>query len=408
MYAALECIPDTELTWRWQRCQALLREQHPECGGMLVFSRPNIYYLSGHWGNGVFWLPAEGDPVFLARKGADRAALEAPGLRLGRFGSFRDIPGQLQHFGTPLSDILAVEKSGLTWTLGEMFASRLPDHRFVDGDQILHQAKAVKSEWELRKMALAGSRHEAVLLDDLPGILHPGMSERDIAVALWQAMFERGHQGMMRMQNPGEEIFLGHIAAGDSANYPSVFNGPVGLRGAHPAIPHMGYAGQTWQHGSPLVIDVGFCLEGYHTDRTQVYWAGPENSVTEQAHKAHVFCIAVQKWLAARLCPGAVPSALFREVWNWAREEGWEEGFMGLGANKVPFLGHGIGLAIDEPPVIASRFDRPLETNMVLALEPKIGLDGLGMVGVENSFVVTSEGGRSLTGSRWDICCVGR
>ncbi|MGM0645482.1 MAG: M24 family metallopeptidase [Thermodesulfobacteriota bacterium] len=406
MWTALERIPAEELSWRWHRCQELLQRLLPACGGILVFSRPNIYYLTGHWGNGVLWLPLEGAPVFLARKGLARAKLEIQDVRLDSLGSFRDIPKRLDALDTPLSETVAVEMGGLNWTLGEMLTSRLESYHFRNGDQALHQARAVKSDWEIRKMAIAGERHAAVLREDMPKVLRPGMTEREIGVLLWQAMFERGHQGMMRMQNPGEEIFLGHVAAGDSGNYPSVFNGPVGLRGAHPAVPHMGYAGQAWQQGTPLVLDVGFGLEGYHTDKTQVYWAGSRVSLPRQAQAAHEFCIGLQQWLATELRPGAVPSELFARAWRWAEEEGWGEGFMGLQENKVPFVGHGIGLAIDEPPVIARKFDQPLEANMVLALEPKIGIPQLGMVGVENSFVVTAEGGRSLTGTAWDMLCV--
>jgi Xaa-Pro aminopeptidase len=209
------------------------------------------------------------------------------------------------------------------------------------------------------------------------------------------------------MENWGEEIFLGHVSAGDHANYPSVFNGPVGLRGMHPAIPHMGSAGKRWEPGEPLVCDTGFVREGYHTDKTQVYWSGKREGIPPRAQKAHDFCIAVQQWVAERLRPGAVPSELAAHCFAWAEREGWEEGFMAAGGNKVRFLGHGIGLAIDEYPVIAKGFDAPLEEGMTLAIEPKIGIPGLGMVGVENTFEVLPAGGRCLTGGRYEIICVG-
>ena len=79
---------------------------------------------------------------------------------------------------------------------------------------------------------------------------------------------------------------------------------------------------------------------------------------------------------------------------------------MGLGENKVPFLGHGIGLAIDGWPAIAKGFDRPVEKGMVFALEPKHGIPGLGMVGVENTFEVTDVGAVCITGDRYDMVCV--
>ena len=79
---------------------------------------------------------------------------------------------------------------------------------------------------------------------------------------------------------------------------------------------------------------------------------------------------------------------------------------MGLGENKVNFVGHGNGLAIDEYPVIAKGFDLPLEAGMVLAIEPKIGIPGIGMVGTENTFEVTTQGGQSITGNNYDIITV--
>ena len=80
---------------------------------------------------------------------------------------------------------------------------------------------------------------------------------------------------------------------------------------------------------------------------------------------------------------------------------------MALAANKVAFLGHGIGLAIDGHPVIARGFDEPFETGMVMAVEPKLGIEGVGMVGVENTFEVTDAGGVCLTGDDYGIVCVG-
>jgi Xaa-Pro aminopeptidase len=72
--------------------------------------------------------------------------------------------------------------------------------------------------------------------------------------------------------------------------------------------------------------------------------------------------------------------------------------FMGFGERQVKFLGHGIGLTIDELPVLAKGFDEPLHENMVFAIEPKKGIKNVGMVGIENTFVITPQGGRCITG----------
>lgn len=399
-HLSLEQLPLSEARERAARLRSHLVELAPAASGILVFSRLAIYHLSGAWISGLLWIPLEAEPVLLCRKGFERARLDSPLERIGEYKSYSQLPGLLKDAGAPLGGTAAVEMSGLPWSMGEMLRSRLPGVELVSGDTALAWTRAVKTPWELAKLRLAGRRHDQALNDTLPGLIRPGMTEREIALAVWDAYYRHGHQGMMRMQNAGEEIFLGHVAAGDSANYPSVFNGPVGLRGAHPVLPFLGYAGKVWQRDEPLVLDCGFCLEGYHTDKTQVFWA-EEAVIPEDADRAHDFCLQIQEHLAARLLPGAVPAELYRDCIKIVLANGMGEGFMGLGGNKVGFLGHGIGLAIDEWPVIAPGFDRPLEENMVLALEPKIGLPSLGMVGVENTFVVTPQGGECLTGERF-------
>ena len=75
---------------------------------------------------------------------------------------------------------------------------------------------------------------------------------------------------------------------------------------------------------------------------------------------------------------------------------GFADNFMGA-TQKAKFIGHGIGLEINEMPVLAPRMKQELEPGMVFALEPKIVLLGIGPVGIENSWVVTAEGVEKLT-----------
>ena len=104
---------------------------------------------------------------------------------------------------------------------------------------------------------------------------------------------------------------------------------------------------------------------------------------------------------------GAIPSELYGLALGMAEKTSFSNDFMGLGASKVPFLGHGIGLCIDEWPVLAKRFDKPLQTGMTIAVEPKIGLAGIGMVGVENTWEITDNSAVCLSSTgRNEIICV--
>ncbi|RQV96968.1 M24 family metallopeptidase, partial [bacterium] len=106
------------------------------------------------------------------------------------------------------------------------------------------------------------------------------------------------------------------------------------------------------------------------------------------------------------LRPGNIPEVIYETIMD-SLTPGFKENFMGYGNRSVKFLGHGIGLTVDELPVLAAGFNEPLEENMVFAVEPKKGIAGIGMVGIENTFVVTPDGGRFITGNNPGLIMVG-
>lgn len=406
MFEALGHIPAGEIRRRQDAVRHHLADVAPEAGGILVFSRLNIYYLTGTLGQGVLWLPLDSAPVLLVRKGLDRARLESPLEHIHSYKSYSQMPGLCADAGSPLPHTVAVVMAGLSWQLGQLLERKLADRKFVPGDHAVALAKMIKSEWELDILRTCGKLHHEALCEMLPGMLHPGMTEREISHKSWEVFFAKGHQGMLRMQAHGEECFLGHVSAGDSGNYPSSFNGPLGLRGEHPAVPFMGHAAKVWQPEEPLMLDIGFQIDGYQTDKTQAYWSGPESSIPDEVRRAHEFCVEMQNRTAEHAKPGVTPAELYAYCIEQARKRGFAEGFMGLGDNKVPFIGHGIGLTVDEFPPLAAGFDMPLQEGMALALEPKQGIPGVGMVGVENTYEVTASGARCISGDRYEMICV--
>jgi Xaa-Pro aminopeptidase len=395
--------PTKELNYRWKRCRDLLHKYLPKADGAFVFSRVNIFYFTGTFANGVFWLPKEGEPILFCRRGAERAEIETPIKYIIPFNSYSNIAQTFENLGVTLPSQIATEMNGLSWSLSNSLTKHLPNIEFINGDQLIAMTRAKKSEWELQILRKAGEKHNKCLTKLLPSFLHEGINELEISHKISDLFYSEGHLGVLRMDTFGEEVFLGHIAVGDSANYPSVFNGPVGLRGAHPAVPFMGSEKIKWNSNMPLTVDNGFTLAGYQTDKTQVYWLGNKDSIPKSLQNAHNFCVEMQARVAEQLRPGVIPSQIWDQCADLAVKSPWGNGFMGLDGNKVSFVGHGIGLAIDEYPVLAKGFDLPLEEGMVLAIEPKIGIPDIGMVGTENTFEVTSKGGVSLTGNNYEI-----
>jgi len=406
MFEAIARIPRKELARRQGAVRKHLQTVAPRAGGILVFSRLNIYYLTGTFGQGVFWLPFEGEPVLMLRKGVNRARLEAGIDNIVSFKSYSELPALCADAGSPFTKTIAAVMAGLTWQLGSLLGSKLKEYALVPGDHAVALAKMIKSEFELDIMRRCGEKHHRCLHDILPEKIKPGMTEREISHKAWEVFFAEGHMGVLRMQAHDEECFLGHVAAGDSGNYPSSFNGPLGLRGEHPGSAFMGNAGKVWKKGEPLMMDIGFQIEGYHTDKTQAYFGGSKASIPDDVRKAHDFCVEMQDWVCENAYPGVTPTELYLYCVEQARKRGFAEGFMGLDENKVPFIGHGIGLTIDEFPPIAKGFDMPLEKGMTLAIEPKQGIRGVAMVGVENTFEITEKGARCISGDEYDMVAV--
>ena len=403
MFTSIEVIPTPELEARRARCRGILRERYPELSGIMVFSRSNIYYYTGTFAIGLLWLPLEGEPILAVRKGMERAALEAPATSTVAYKSYSQIAALMAEAGSAITDNFGVEQSGLSWALGNNFSKNFNSFGFKPVDDVLNRARSVKTPWELAKVREAGARHYQAMNNILPERMHYGMSGFDVSRTLWGIFAELGNTGGTRMSELGQEVVLGHVSVNENIAYPSYYNGPLGVKGIHPTAAYMGCSSEIWDKGGFVAIDVGFVWEGYNSDKTLLYFAGKEKDIPDWARRAQDCCMAIQARIAEQLKPGMIPSGLYRESLEMAAKAGYAEGYMGYAGNRVPFMGHSLGLQVDEWPVIANRFDEPLEENMVMALEPKITVPGKGMVGVENTFIVKAMGGECVSAGSADL-----
>jgi Xaa-Pro dipeptidase len=276
------------------------------------------------------------------------------------------------------------------------FRKYFPGPEVASLDRQVARIRAAKSAYELALLERAGAIHRQILEEGVALLLREEISEAEFACDLFSLMVRRGHQGVVRFGLFNADIVVGQIGFGESSLYPTSFDGPGGCVGIGPAAPVLGSRDRRLRKGDVVFVDIGCAVEGYHTDKTMVYMFG--RPLPDEAIAAHRRCVEIQRELAALLKPGAVPSEIYAAVMA-GLEPTFLEDFMGFGDRRASFLGHGVGLQIDEMPVLADGFDEPLAVGMVLALEPKKGVPGVGLVGIEDTFVVTPEGGRSLTGA---------
>lgn len=383
-------VPAREISQRVSRLQHRLLEGPVD--GALILDPLNMYYYTGTMQQGVFFVPRSGEPVFLVRRSYERAQQETPLKRVFPLKGFSQLRATLADLGLR-TNILGVAETTLSVSVFKTLATAFPRGTFTDISALLGIIRAVKSDYEVGLMRRAGARHEMVY-GAIPSMIREGMTEWELGAEIHKGMMALGYTGITRFAASGGELFMGIVSFGESGNYPTASVGPGGLMGLSPAFTLVG-GNKKLRRGEPIFVDTGFGYEGYFTDKTRVFSLGDPPASALDAYKV---CLDIQEAVRCRLKPGAIPSRIYEEVYNeFVYPRGFEKHFMGFGSNQVPFLGHGIGLAIDEFPVIAGKVHVPLEANMVIAVEPKKGLESIGLVGVENTFLVTPEGGEKLT-----------
>jgi len=385
-----DLVPPKEILSRISRLQHELAEL--ALNGAIILDGINMFYYTGTIQHGVLFVPAVGDPVFFIRRSFERAKKETPIEALVQFRNFGEVPARLDDYGYQASR-LGVDETTIPVSIFKKVSGAFSRTAFQDISSGMSMIRSVKSDYETDLIREAGKRHEAIY-DQIPGLIQQGMTEWELGSAIHAHMLKLGSTGMMRLATFNSELFVGVISFGVSGNFPTASIGPGGLLGLCPAFPLLGGA-RRLKKGDTIFIDTGFAHQGYFTDKTRIFAFGQPSQKAVDAHK---ICLDIQEAVRCRLKPGAIPSQIFEEVYQTeVVSRNFEEHFMGFGGNQVSFLGHGIGLVIDEFPAIAGKIDFPLKKNMVIAVEPKKGLAGIGLVGVENTFLVTEQGGEKLT-----------
>ncbi len=388
-----------ELDTRLERFCYAMNNDHPEWETALIFSRVNQYYFTGTMQDGLLVIKSDGQMFYFVRRSFERARDESPVDSLYPMSSYRDaaavIGGSLGH--------TFVEKEIMTLAILERLSRAFHSETINALDKTVLMVRSIKSPYELHWMEESGKVHCEFLEAAVPSLLKEGISEAELVGDMFSAMVRCGYHGVSRFSMFQTEMVVGQVAFGENSLCPTSFDGPGGASGISPAVPLLGSRERTLKKGDLVFVDIGFGMEGYHSDKTQVYCF--KKQPADEILAAHRSCIDVQRRLAGLLQPGAVPEDIYNTVLS-ELDDDFKQNFMGFGGRQAKFFGHGIGLHVDECPVIANGCKDPLVENMALALEPKKGIPGFGMVGVEDTFIVTPEGGRCITGGGRDIIVV--
>jgi len=388
--AHLPLVPPAELAARAGRFAARLRADGMD--GAFLLHPSSLFWISGTLSDAYPFVTADGAAGLALRTGVARAAHESP-LPQAPFRRLSELPGALADVGFAVSGAIGLELDVVPVATYRRLEELFPEVRFRDCSRAIREVRAVKSPYEIGWIEQAAETLRVAMDELLPERIRPGMREIDLAAFLEGELRARRHQGIIRLRRWNLEMYLGVTSTGASASYPCYFDGPDGLEALYPAV-QQGGGERRIEPGLTTMVDFVGGAGGYLADRTRIFSLGEPPA---EAREAHAFCLDMLGEITERLRPGAVPSTIHEEVMKRASKSRFADRFMGWGENRVAFLGHGVGLDLDELPVLASRFHLPLEPGNVIAVEPKTFLGATGGVGVENTYVVTDGGCRNLT-----------
>jgi Xaa-Pro dipeptidase len=397
----VQFTPRHELENRLVRFQAKLRSR--ELDGAFILQKADLFYLSGTVQNGVLFVPADGEPVFAVRRSLRRARTESPWKDIFAFGRLKELPDLLRERGFGSAGRFGLEMDVLPAEIYLQFTRVYEDAQFEDVTPSVLEVRMVKSPYEIERIERAAETLRIVFAE-IPALMKDGCErEIDLAARIEGALRRRRHQGLIRMRGFGREMFYGAVSAGATASYPTDFAGPDGVEGLYAAVPQSG-GERRLRRGEPIMVDLCGGYDGYVADKTRIFVSGP--LADEELVRAHDFALRIQDEVRTRMRPGAHSGTIYQEVESMVRESPFAANFMGYGDNRSRFVGHGVGLELDEWPVLTTRSQVILREGMVLAVEPKFFFGDRGAVGIENTWVITEDGCRNLTADHDGIVSV--
>ena len=365
--------------------------------GALIIHHTNLFYLSGTSQSGHLFIPRTGAPLLMVRKSFERACQESPLDNILDVKSLKTIPEILKERGCTIH-ALGLELDVIPYNTWQFYGKVFRETTFADISEPLKRLRATKSEHEIGLLQKACTMLDQVFAE-VPSMLREHMTEIELASLFEAGMRRRGYGGCSKMRAFNQDFFMGNVTSGASGAVPTYFDGPVGGCGLTPANNPHGAGWKTIGRNEIVYIDYTCVINGYTADEARMFVLG---EVSGQLRRAHAAALEIQAELVAMIRPGTICEDVYAKSVELAESKGLQDHFMGIGNDRVRFIGHGVGLELDEYPIFAKGVKMPLACGMTFALEPKFVFQE-GAIGTENTYVLREHGVQALTHAPEDI-----
>ena len=367
-------------------------------GALLIADNAMLYYLTGRVYSGWAFIPVDENvnSVWFVRR-----PVELTGKDVVEVRKPEEIPSRLEALGISLPEAVGLEMDALPYSTITRLQAVFPGAESYTASPIVAAARSVKTPLEISMMERSGVIHTAVY-HKIPSLFSPGMTDFELDVAIEHLSRLEGCLGQFRIAGKSMEFFMGNVLTGENADAPSPYDFALGGKGMDPSLP-VGASGEEIKPGTTVSVDVNGDYTGYMTDMTRVFSYG---DIPSEAKAAHECSLAIHREFRRMAVPGTKASDIYEMAARLAREAGFERYFMGH-RQKAGFCGHGVGIEINETPVIAPRSRDILQAGNAIAMEPKFVIPHVGAVGIENTYIVTPDGARCITNAPEEIIPLG-
>jgi len=380
--------PAGELTRRTTALQKLLQQKGVD--GALILDNADLFYFAGTAHRAYLFIPAVGKPLLMVKRSFTRAQGESALEDIISLANVKDMTKMLNEYGYNNITTLGLELDVLPAALYLLFQKLFEGARIVDISGLIRSVRMVKSSYELEVLRDAAQLNHT-LFSRVKDYLKEGITELELAGQLEMVYRLAGHSGRVKMRGFDQEVYYGHVLSGTNGAIPSCMESPTGGLGVSISFPQ-GAGYKKIARDEPVMVDFVGVKDGYLADQTRIFCIG---QLPDKLVHAHETALLIQEAVKRMAVPGALCEDIYRHAIHMAAESGYGEHFMGY-SEPVPFIGHGIGIELNEWPVLAQGFKTPLKKDMVIALEPKF-IFPEGAVGIENTFVVGEKGLETLT-----------
>ena len=387
----MRITPKNELEYRYRKLQVEMAAAGLDA--VLMLQNADLFYFTGTVQSGNLYLPVSGEPLYLVRRDYLRARMECGLARVLPLSSPGELPGLVAEHGYPEPARIGLELDVLPVNIFHKYQTLYPNAQLVDASPLIRRVRMVKSHYEIHILQDAADQADKVYRRAAQ-VIREGMSELELSAELEHLSRLEGHQGVIRMRAFNGELSFGQVLSGPDAAAPSAANAPLGGMGVSPAF---GYGPSYNRIGrdEPIVVDFGSSFDGYLVDQTRIFVLG---ALSDRMRRGYDDMLRIQSLMIELVERRASWGGIYRDCLDLAGRMGYADNFMGGPGSQVPFIGHGIGIEIDEYPFIARGFDaEQLLPGMVFAFEPKLVFPGEGAVGIEDTFYLTESGVKRLT-----------